>query len=93
MFRQQAWKLENGKLVPMDPGNGGEMQIQAMIEEMQKGFPGFDGMPEMFVPKGFGGLQIERSDTEEELREMKEQLRKQKEENNELQEKLREAQQ
>ena len=83
--RQQAWKLEDGKLVPMDLDQDGGVELWAPpgMEQFFKDL-NLDGLPQQFrLPPRLNGFQIERSDMEEKVKEQERKIQ-------ELNEKIRE---
>ena len=84
---EQAFRLgENGKLVPMDPGDG-----KKMMEDMGGLFRGFrDG--ELIVPQFRGrleGFEVERSELEDAMRKLEAEKKEQADQIDDLKEKLR----
>ena len=91
IVRQQGWQLKDGKLVPMDLDADGniDMVFPKEFQEMFKNGPGI--LPNQFrVPRRFQGLRVERSDTEEAIRELEAERDRQAEKIKELTEKIEE---
>lgn len=91
---RKAWKVEDGQLVPMDVDKDGEVDIviPRKIEDMFRGMQGGNiALPDQFkLPGRWEGFQIERSDTEESLKEFEADRDQQLKKIQELTDKIRE---
>ena len=87
--RRQGWQLKDGKMVPMDLDADGNFDM-VLPKELQGLFGDNLGtLPKQFrMPRRFEGLRVERSDTEESIRELEAQRDRQAEKIKELTKKI-----
>ncbi len=91
IVQRQGWQLKDGKMVPMDLDADGNFDM-VLPKELQGLFGNNPGaLPNQFrMPRRFQGLRVERSDTEESIRELEAQRDRQADKIKELTEKIEE---
>ena len=92
---QQAWELKDGKLVPLegaDPRFGGQLQqwMHGDVEKLLENLPNRD-LILPGLPKRLEGIEIERSELEDSLRDQEDEIRDLKEKLRDLQDKLQDS--
>ena len=92
-FGRQVWRLNDGKLVPLDNAGPGGPVPELMPQDFQKFF---ENIPDNNLilpglPKRLEGFEIERSELEDSLRDQEDEIKSLKEKLKELQDKLQDS--